>query len=87
MTINSTPYRVPGKRDECKEKKPTSGESFLIALCIELEEVGPCITCGIRYAFDRSFVAILKRNGATFYCPNGHGSHFVSPTPPLEKKP
>jgi len=78
-SLKSTPYRMPGKRDEDEEKKPSTDESFLVGLCIELEEVGPCYTCGIRFAFDRSFLAILKKSGATFYCPNGHGSRFSVP--------
>lgn len=38
-----------------------------------------CCNCGIVYAMPEQMIARLKREGGSFYCPNGHGQHFTEP--------
>lgn len=47
---------------------------------VAMAEVGltteTCITCGIAFGMPEDFHANLRRNGKTFYCPNGHSMWF-----------
>lgn len=37
-----------------------------------------CANCGIVFGISTELEKWLRENGATFYCPNGHGQHFGS---------
>ena len=36
-----------------------------------------CVNCGVIYGVDAEFEAARRRDGKTFYCPNGHAMSFT----------
>lgn len=36
-----------------------------------------CCACGTTYAMDEVLKELRRKDGAAFYCPNGHGQHFA----------
>lgn len=38
-----------------------------------------CCECGILFGMPDYLVKRLKTEGGAFYCPNGHGQHYVKP--------
>jgi hypothetical protein len=36
-----------------------------------------CCKCGTVFAMDEELQALRKRDGDSFYCPNGHGQHYT----------
>lgn len=46
------------------------------SLNVELESPGPCFRCGVVWMMPASLVRQCRDNGASFYCPNGHGAVF-----------
>lgn len=36
-----------------------------------------CFVCGLVFGIDSRFVSRRRKDGRTFYCPNGHGQHFT----------
>lgn len=39
-------------------------------------EVETCASCGTKFAIEAHLMASLRKNGNTFYCPNGHSLHY-----------
>lgn len=36
-----------------------------------------CCNCGITFALDEELLNFRKKDGKTFFCPNGHGQNFT----------
>lgn len=50
----------------------------LYNMITELEMyVETCCNCGITFGFPKKLFSVLKENGASFYCPNGHSQHYT----------
>lgn len=46
-----------------------------------------CCKCGTAFAMDETLKGLRERDGATFYCPNGHGQIYTgSPVALLAEK-
>ena len=43
---------------------------------IEMVEM-TCCNCGTQYSVEQTIYDLRKSDGATFYCPNGHGQHYT----------
>lgn len=44
----------------------------------DLSEV-PCLDCGIMFGMPLELEEVRKKDGKTFFCPNGHGQYFTKP--------
>ena len=36
-----------------------------------------CCNCGTTFAMDEVLIELRRKDGAAFYCPNGHGMNFT----------
>lgn len=50
-----------------------------------LEETTCCL-CGIRFGVIKPLMELRRKDYETFYCPNGHGQHFVRPPVPRDEE-
>lgn len=39
-----------------------------------------CVVCGIKFGISEEYYYKLKRCRNDFYCPNGHGQHYIDRT-------
>lgn len=40
-----------------------------------------CNSCGVLFGVDEGVIALWRESCKTFYCPNGHGLSYPTPTP------
>lgn len=46
-----------------------------------------CVDCGTAFAMDETLVELRRKDGASFYCPNGHSQKYsCSPVDKLKEK-
>jgi hypothetical protein len=80
---DSSPYRgrsvgmidceepaAPKTEEPGEEEKPEEEGRFVLEVCCN---------CGIEFHMARTLYKERKRDYGTFYCPNGHGQHYIKP--------
>lgn len=50
-----------------------------ITIWVELQSV-TCYSCGVAFGMSKGFYADRLRDQRNFFCPNGHGQHFIGKT-------
>lgn len=50
----------------------------VLQIYAELEDMGECYKCGVRFGAPPNFVRARRADKASFYCPNGHPQAFIT---------